>query len=144
MKIIIRYKVKDESESYLDLTPEEYFDPLDEEDNENFEDHGIAKFNNAEEYLEIPAERLEWTEIEVIETEIVHNIRKQFSKDGKSWMSHQKDLDGYEEIIVMSQLNDLEVNIVRIHKMKNENWQVNYNGIITDLADGSQTEKMLF
>ncbi len=144
MKIIIRYKVKDESESYLDLTPEEYFDPLDEEDNDNFEDHGIAKFNHAEEYLEIPAERLEWAEIEIIETEIAHNIRKQFSKDGKSWMSHRKDLDGYEEIIVMSQLNDLEVNIVRIHKMNNENWQVNYNGIIKDLADGSQTEKMLF
>jgi hypothetical protein len=142
MKIRISYKIRDESEKSINLTPEEYFDPLDED--ENYEDHGIAKFNHAEEYLEIPAERLEWTEIKITETKIGNRIRTQFSKDGKSWMSHQKDTDGYEEIIVMSRLNDLETNIARIHKDKNENWRINYNGVISDLADGSQTEKMLF
>lgn len=142
MKIRISYKVKNDLTKFVDLVSEEYFDPLDKD--ENYEDHGIAKFDHAEEYLEISPENLEWTEIEITKTKTSHSIRKQYSADGKSWMCHRKDLDGYEEIIVMSQLSDLEVNVVRIHKKENGNWQIKYNGIITDLADGSQKEKNLF
>ena len=143
MKIRIDYKIKDKAEKFIDLTVEEYFDPLDEDENENYEDDGIAKFNHAEEYLEISTSMLEWTEIHITETKISHIIRTQYFDEGKSRMSQRKDLDGYEEIIVSSQLNSSDVHIVRIHKA-NEKWQINYDGVITDLADGSQTEQKIF
>ncbi len=143
MRIRITYKVRDESEKYLDFMPEEYFDPVDEDENETFEEDGIPKFNHANEYLDILTENLQWTEIEITETNNGRNIKTQYFDNGKSWMSRRKDFDGYEEIIISSQLNGSDVHIVRIHK-EHENWQVNYDGVITDLADGSQTERKIF
>ncbi len=141
MKIRIVYQVKNQSERFAQLTPEEYFDPLD--GNENFEDDGIPKFNHAEEYLDVAIEKLEWTEIQITETKIEKNSRTQFFDKGKSWMCHIKDSSGYEEIIISSQLSNLDTHISRIHK-ENERWQVNLNSLITDLADGSQKEKQIF
>lgn len=142
MKIRICYKTKDELEKSIDLTPEEYFDPIDED--ETYENDAIPKYNHAEEYLEISTNLLEWTEIAVSETNQSHCIRTQYSDNGKSWMSHRKDLSGYEEIILSSQINSSNVHIARIHKDGNENWQVNYDGVITDLEDGSQSEQKIF
>lgn len=141
MKIRIYYKVHDEVEKYVDLASEEYFDSLDE--NENYEDDGIPKFNHAEEYLDVSTEKLEWTEIQITETKVEINIRTQVFDEGKSWMCHVKDSSGYEEIIISSQLNNSDTHIARIHK-ENKRWQVNLNSLITDLADGSQKEKMIF
>ncbi|MCU0239727.1 MAG: hypothetical protein MUC29_09810 [Pyrinomonadaceae bacterium] len=142
MKIKIHYKIKDELEKYVDLTPEEYFDPIDED--ETYENDAIPKFNHAEEYLEISTEMLEWTNIEISETNRGQSIKTQYFDEGKSWMIHRKDLDGYEEIILSSQLNSSNVHIARVHKDNNENWQVNYDGVITDLEDGSQSEQKIF
>src|SRR5687768_13616656 len=100
MKIRITYKVKNESEKHLNFTPEEYFDPLD--DDETFDKNGIPKFDHAEEYLEIPIEKLEWTEIEVNKKNNGRCIRTQYFDEGKSQMIHVKDLADYEEIIVSS------------------------------------------
>lgn len=141
MKIKVTYKVKDEPKKSVYLTSEEYFDSLDE--GENYENHGIAKFNYTEEYLNISTSMLEWAEIEIIKAKIGHKIRTQYSDDGKSRMTQRRDLDGHEEIIVSSQLTNLDMHIVRIHK-ENKTWQLNYNGVITDLADGSQKEKKIF
>lgn len=142
MKIVISYKVNDDLEKQITLTPEEYFDPIDED--ETYENDAIPKYNHAEEYLGISTNLLEWTELEISETEQSHCIRTQYFDEGKSWMSHRKDLDGYEEIIVMSQLNNVDTHISRVHKKANEHWQVNLVSVITDLEDGSQSEKEIF
>lgn len=142
MKIQICYKVRDEDEKFINLTAKEYFDSLDKE--ENFEDDGIPKFNHAEEYLNIPTKILEWTAIRISEAKVAHSIRTQFFDNGKSWMTYRKDLDGYEEIILSSRLNDSDDNVVRIRKNSDVSWQVNTNVVITTLADGSQTEKRIF
>ncbi|MBX7171115.1 MAG: hypothetical protein K1X72_09165 [Pyrinomonadaceae bacterium] len=142
MKIVISYKVIDDLEKQITLTAEEYFDPIDED--ETYENDAIPKYNHAEEYLEIATNLLEWTEIAVSETKQSHCIRTQYFDEGKSWMSHRKDLYGYEEIVLSSQLNSSNVHIARIHKDDNENWQVNYDGVITDIEDGSQSEQKIF
>lgn len=142
MKIRIYYKVRDELEKYVDLTPKEYFDPIDED--ETYENDAIPKYNHAEEYLEVPIKSLEWTIIEISETPQGQTIRKQYFDNGNSWLCHRKDFNGYEEIILSSQLNGSNVHIARIHKDDNENWQVNYDGVITDLEDGSQSEQKIF
>lgn len=142
MKIRIRYKVRNESEKHVDLTPKEYFDPL-YSDDENYEHNCVARFDFAEEYLEISTKNLEWTEIEITETKIGRITRKQYSADGHSWMCHIKNSDGYEEIIMHSRLNDVTTHISRIHK-ENEIWKVNYNGIFTERADDSEKEKRIF
>jgi hypothetical protein len=51
MEIEIRYlKTTDAEPRFMELTPEEYFDPLEED--QTFEANGIPKFNFAEEYLD--------------------------------------------------------------------------------------------
>jgi len=141
MKIRISYKVKNGSEKRIELTPEEYFDPLDE--NENYEDEGVAKFNHAEEYLKIPKSELEWTEIEITETTIGHNIRTEYFDEGKSQMIQRKDVDGHELIILISQLNDSDTNIIRIHKNVGENWEAEFN-VISTLKNGYETERRIY
>jgi hypothetical protein len=138
MKIEIHYKVRDELEKHIVLSPEEYFDPIDED--ETYENDAIPKYNHAEEYLGISTESLEWTLIKINETTQGQTIRKQYFDKGNSFMFHRKDSDGYEEIIISSQLNISNVHVARVHKDDNENWQVNYDGVITDLEDGSQSE----
>lgn len=138
VKITISYKKHDEPVEVITLAPEEYFDAL--EEGETFEEHSVPKFNYAKDYLNVSDKNLEWTEIKILGTTEDRTIRTDFYNAGKSFMSQRNDVDGYQEIIVVTTLSETNSHIVRIHKENNSIWQINYNGIIEDLADGTQRE----
>ena len=110
---------------------------------ETFENDAIPKFNHAEKYLEISTKMLEWTEIEVTEIQEAHYIRTQYFNEGKSSMIQRKDSNGYELIILLSQLNDLDTNIIKIHKNPNEKWEAEFN-VISTVINGYDTERKIF
>jgi len=141
MKIEIHYQRHSKNEpGILALTPEEYFDPLEDED-ENFEDHGIAKFNHDYEYLELNVEELKWSDIRIQHTKNDYNIRTEYYIGGH-WMWHRKDSDGNEEMCLVTQISDSKQQIIRLHKIANSNWQINYSGIFEELPDDSEKEKI--
>lgn len=143
MKIEIHYFKNSENEpGILELTPEEYFDPLDEEENENFEDHGCAKFNHAEEYLYLNAADLKWTDIRIHGTKNDYNIRTEYYK-GLHSMWYRKEADGSEEICLITQISESETHIARIYKTIETDWRVVMNALAEDLPDGTNKDTNL-
>jgi hypothetical protein len=138
MKINIRYQCRDRALRVITLTPEEYFDPI--ESGESYEHDGVPKFNHAKDYLGLSSEELDWTELQLTETDNDQIIRTDFYAHGKSAMSQRKDSDGYEEIILETQIAESISHIIRVYKDKSSKWKVIYNGLIENLADGSQRE----
>jgi hypothetical protein len=137
--ITIAYLLRDESEPRcVTLPPEAYFDPL--EDGETYERDAIPRFNNAADYLDVPADRLRWTELVIEGTESDRRIRTEFLPGGDSWVSHRSDPDGYEEIITTTRLSKTDWHIVRVFKTANSPWTVCLNSLIVDQPDGSQME----
>lgn len=143
MKIEIHYLKQSENEpEILELTPEEYFDPLDEEEDENFEDDGVAKYNHAEEYLQLNASELKWSDIRIHGTKNDYNIRTEYYK-GIHSMWHRKEADGSEEICLITQISDSESHFARIYKTVETDWRVVMNALVEDLPDGSQRDNNL-
>jgi hypothetical protein len=138
MKISIRYQCRDRTLRVITLKPEEYFDPV--ESGESYEHDGVPKFDHAKDYLGFPSEELDWTELQLTETDNDQIIRTNFYSHGKSAMSQRKDSDGYEEIILETQIGESMSHIVRIYKDRTSEWKVIYNGIIENLTDSSQRE----
>lgn len=138
MKINIRYQRRDCALRIITLTPEEYFVQL--ESGESHERDGVAKFDHAKEYLSLSSEELEWTELLLTDTDNDQIIRTEFYARGKSAMSQRKDADGYEEIILETQIGESMTHVTRVYKDRSSKWKVIYNGVIENLADGSQIE----
>lgn len=138
MQIVITYKIRNNLPQTFPLVPEEYFDPL--EIGENYEKHGVPRFDHAREYFALLPEQLDWTELHLTETEEPRKIRSDFYDDGKVVIYQRQDNDG-EEIILETHITQAKTQIIRIHKNNEVNfWQPNYIGIIEDLRDGSQKE----
>jgi len=126
----------------LELTPEEYFDPLDEEEDENFEDHGCPKFNHAEEYLQLNTNDLKWSDIRIQGTKNDYNIRTEYYK-GIHSMWHRKEANGNEEICLITQISESQTHIARIYKTKDTDWREVMNALVEDFPDGSQRDNNL-
>jgi len=139
MKIEIHYqKITDIEPQFKQLTPEEYFDPL-EEDETSFETSGIPKFDFAGKYLNLSAEDLKWTDVRIQGTNNKYSLRTEYYKGGHS-MWHLKDFDGTEGICYTSQISDSKQQIVRLHKPVNSSWQVDYHAIWENVAKASEKE----
>lgn len=138
MKIEIYYqKNTDHKPQLAELKAADYFDLL--EEHETFEADGIPKFNSAEEYLNLSAEELLWTDIRVQGSTDDHNIRTEYYRGGHS-MWHRKNYDGIEEICVITQISASQSHIVRIGKTAGSNWKTIWNTLIEELPDGSEKE----
>lgn len=135
MTIKIEYLEKSNSRPIeIQLTPEEYFDSIEEGD--TYEKDGIPKFRYVYEYLGLEVNKLVWSRENIygaIFTTYYYN-------DGKTWVAYRCDLDGYEEIIHNTQIDELSCHIIRTCK-KDNLWQMLYNGIVYDNDDGSQGER---
>jgi hypothetical protein len=139
MKIEIHYQtITDVEPQFIQLTPEEYFDPL-EEDETSFETSGIARSEFAGEYLNLRAEELKWTDVRIQGKNSDYNVRTEYYKGGHS-MWHLRDFDGTEGMCYTSQISDSRQQIIRLHKPVNSSWQVNYHGIWENEATASETE----
>ncbi len=137
MKIVIEYLKKFcEEPLTVFLSPKEYFDPIDK--GETYEKDAIPRYNLAGDYLDLEKSELTWTKLSILGTNEDKVIFTHYLGDGETWMSHRKDTDGFEEIIHSVQEDKQTCHIIRTHKDSYGNWNINYNGIIYDLDDGSQ------
>ena len=123
------------------LPPEEYFDPL--EPGENYEADGVPRYNHTWQNLDVPLSCLKWTLERRSGTTDDTSIRTQYMDDGRSWMTHRSDPDGYEEIIHSTQIDDCRCHILRTCRTAGGGWVVHLNSVIEDQDDGSQREEQL-
>lgn len=143
MEIKISFQTWDSSDPVIySLSPEEYFDPI--QPHENFEEDGISKYPETWEYLlkERNLERrlLKWSMEKRTGTHHDTTFRTQYMDNGRSWMTHRSDPNGYEEITHYTQLTESSCHIFRTFKTEGGSWAVHVNCVIEDRKDGSQTE----
>ena len=138
--IKITYKmVKRETPDILELTPEDYFDPL--PSTENYQEDGIPKYNHTWEYLDnISPDELEWITEEISGTYEDRVIRTEFLENGyDNWMTHRRDKSGYEEIIHNTEILPNIGHTVRIDRNSEGVWKVNTN--IVHYDSGTPNER---
>jgi len=145
MKIEIHHQLRSEDEPRcLVLSPGEYCDPL--APGENYDQHGIAEFNHAIEYLDHPARDVEWTRLEVTRDGEGRTVTtSRFSVDGASSLWQRKDPDGGQEMCLDLRAGPDRHLVARMRLDANGDWIPGYTGVIEDQPDGSQSqEKILF
>lgn len=139
IQIRITYKVRNVlSSRSIELSPEDYFDPL--EEGENYQEDGTPKYNHTWQYLNKAVDELEWVIEEVSGTTEDRIIRTEFLKDGINWMIHRRDKSGYEEIIHNTEIASNISHIIRTHKASEGIWTVNTNVIYYN--PGTPDERM--
>lgn len=121
-------KKGDTTPSRIELSPVEYFDPP--EENENYRENGVPKYNHTWEYLTIPISELEWALEQVSGTTDDMTTRTEIFNDGRSWMSHTKDKSGHELVICDTDISDDVCHIIRIEKGDDNIWHVDSNAVI--------------
>jgi len=143
MQIQLVYQTWDEAAPVTKpLPPEEYFDPL--EPGESYEVDGIPRYNHTWQYLDVPPSRLKWTLLRRSGTvDDDATFRTQYMDAGRSWMTHRRDPDGYEEMIHFTQIDEGRCHILRTGRAAGGGWVVYLNSVIEDKEDGSQREERL-
>src|SRR5262249_1795558 len=120
--IRITYQLRSElTPRRVELTPEEYYDPLGP--GETYERDAIPRFDHAYEYTEHSADDLKWTVLDggPIKGTV---IRTQLLDGRRSMMTHRADADGYEEIIHSTGIGEGGFLIVRTAKRPGQSWSV--------------------
>ncbi|MDM8519418.1 hypothetical protein QUF64_05170 [Anaerolineales bacterium HSG6] len=137
IQIKISYKRWQDATLYtVKLTPEQYFDPL-EEESETYQKDGIARYNHDWQYLikTVAVDELEWSKLEIIGTNDDSTFYTEYQKNGRdNWMTHRVDHDGHEEIILSTELSDQIGHTIRLHKNEAGQWTVNTNMVHYDSA----------
>lgn len=120
--IRICYQLRSEDEPrWIELTAEEYFDPL--QTGESHAADGIPRFHHAYEYTPHSADELKWTVLEngPIDGSV---IRTQFLDGRRSLMTHRIDADGHEELIHSAVVGEGGLLVVRTCRRPGESWAV--------------------
>ena len=134
MKITIRYMLHGEdSERTLSLQPEEYFDPLD--DDESYLKDGCASRAFDHEYLDVPTKSLKYLISILEEGTKNHIVRAQYLDGDDVLMQHVKDFDESEELIVSKTEGSGMIHIARIKKPAGSNWSLVYNSLASDVFE---------
>ncbi len=140
MKIRIEYLRRDEAiPRVLELSPEEYFDPLDE--GEELSVRSVPKYLQEFVYTGHNAEDLWWTVLNIIDGTAFWRVRSQFLDGLKSLMLHSVESDGSEEIIHQTEISPQCWHTIRTLKQPGKSWAVVMNNITNDqpgLPTGSQ------
>jgi hypothetical protein len=140
ISVEIEYLVKDSvCPIIMRLTPQEYFEPVEEW--ESFENEAIPRYSLENEYLQVSIEQLMWTKLSISGTSEDKVIITNYHNNGDTLMIHRKDISGYEEIIHRTRIEKNETYIIRTHKEHEKDyWKVSTNNVIYDLDNGKQTE----
>jgi hypothetical protein len=121
MHFILKYKlIGEDSTQENKITPEQYYEVF--EPNENFEKDCIAKYNAEKFYIkmfkEIDLNKLEFTSIELINSEKSDFITKTNYFGHETQIVYRKDKNGFELIIQTIQVT---TNTIVITRMEREN-----------------------
>lgn len=143
MRIEIHYKLRSEEDpTRLVVTPEAYCDPL--EPGEDYDRHGIARFDDPADYVGHPADAVEWARVEVTregEGRTVTTLR--YATDGVSTLWHRRDPGGGQEMCLDLLAGPDRHLLARLRLDANGDWVPDYTGVIEDQPDGSQTEERI-
>lgn len=143
MQIQIHYKCKSRSlPQVITLRPTEYFAAL--ELGETYERDGVPKFDHARDYLDVSAEELEWTELQIRGTNQDQIRRTEVYSNGLSVMVHGIDTEGFEEIIIETSISELAVHKVHIYRKAESKWMMILNSVVESQPDGSEIENRIF
>lgn len=131
MEIRIRYRRRDETDTrLLHLSPDEYFDPL--EDGETYSVRSVAKYQDDFAYTPHPADELSWTVLEIVDGNSWWRVRTQLLDGKRSMMTHSEASDGDEEIIHTTEIRPGCCHIIRTFKQRGMSWTVLMNSLIFD------------
>lgn len=134
MKIHIEFLRHDETlPRVLELSPEEYFDPLDE--GEELSVNSVPKHLEEFTYTGFGAEDLRWAVLDISDGTVFKRIRSQFLDGLKSLMTHSLDSEGREEIIHQTEISPYCWHTVRTLREPGNSWAVVMNNIIKDHPD---------
>ena len=119
----------------ISISPEEYFLPL--EAGESFEADGQPRYTGAENYINIPPEELNWTEVRVRSTsEFDSTKRTQYERNGTIFLMHWQFNNGNESIIHTTEIDDSLAHVIRLYRSGNGPWKI-HSDLVQSLSDGS-------
>ncbi len=131
MQIRIRYKRHDEATPHeIELTPDEYFDPLDP--GETLSVRSVAKHLDAHKFTPYRADELAWTVEEISDGESFWRVRTQLLDGMRALMHHSQQGDGTEELIHSTQLSTFCWHTIRTLKLPNQEWAVVLNSLTVE------------
>jgi len=132
ISIVIEYETREGAIDRVQLTPEEYFAPI--EPAESFESDAIPKYDHASGYLGVSVEALAWTVVTLRGTVQDRTIREDFFPGGRTHLAHRVDHDGREELIHTSRIGDTIDLVTRTEKLPGQPWRVVMNWSYDRLA----------
>jgi hypothetical protein len=131
MHIRIRYQRRDEATPrVLELSPEEYFDPLGP--GETLSVQSVPRLLDTYQYTPHRADELRWTVVEVTDGESFWRVRTQLLDGMRSLMHHSQDSDGCEEIIHATKLGARCWHTIRTLKQPGQSWAVVMNSLTVE------------
>jgi len=133
MNIEIHYRLRGEdAPRLLALTHDEYFDELEPGNGYDYDDPWVPKFDHAIEYLDHPAEAVEWARLEVTDHEGRTVTTSRFSTDGVSSFWHRKDPAGGQEMCLDLLVAPERRLIARLRMDDGGDWIPAYTGVFVD------------
>jgi hypothetical protein len=131
MEIRIRYQRRDETTPrVLELSPEEYFDPLNP--GEPLMVRSVPKFLDTYQYTPLGPDELRWTEAEITDGAAFWRVRTLLLDGMRSLMHHSQESDGSEEIIHQTELGPQVWHTVRTLKQAGKAWTVVMNSLTVE------------
>lgn len=98
MQIDIYYLTSNiDSPVHLSISPETCFGPL--EPGETYVDAGYPRYNYTWENIDVPLDKLVWSGLRRTGVRDPTVFSTQYFNDGKVWITHRSDPNGYEELI---------------------------------------------
>lgn len=131
MRIRIRYQRRGEPTLYeMELTPDEYFDPLDPD--EALSVDSLPRLMDTYEYTPHPADELVWTVVEITDGTEYWIVRTQLLDGMRALMHHRQASDGSEEIIHSTEVSPGCWHTVRTLKESGKQWAVVVNSLTVE------------
>jgi hypothetical protein len=131
MEIHIRYLLRNEATPrVLELSPEDYFDPLDP--GETLSIRSVPRLLDPYQYTPHRADELCWTVVEVTDRESFWRVRTQLIDGKRVFMHHSQESDGSEELIHSTDLGPLCWHTIRTLKQPGKQWAVVMNSLTVE------------
>lgn len=140
MQIQIRYQHRDRpSSEVINLSPDEYFDPIDE--GEFLSVRSMARFQEGYRYTPFRPNELKWIILEITDGAEFWKIRTQYLDGERSLMHHSQSSDGSEEIIHQIWFSIERYQTIRTQKEPGKQWTVVMNHLGVEAPNGLASEQ---
>lgn len=130
MKITLSYQLTYGEPKEIELSPEDYYDPI--RDNESYWNDAIEKCNFLHEYLSDPPDRIRWIVARIVDDDHVRLRRAQYLNGDKVMMEHTINEYKEEELILSALLASGEWHTIRVVKPQDQLWSVTVNSLDMD------------